>query len=48
MTATVDNHDTFFSLVFQEIARDLFLFATWLGNVFVNPKDFYNLEGGTS
>ena len=48
MTATVDNHDTFSSLIFQEIARDLFLFATWLGNVFVNPKDFYNTRGGTS
>ena len=39
MAATVDNHDTFLSLNFQEIVRDLFLFSTWLGNIFVNPKE---------
>ena len=39
MTAAMEKHDTFLSLNFQEIARDLFLFTTWLGNIFVDPKD---------
>ena len=39
MAATVDNHDTFLSLKIQEIARDLFLFTAYFGNIFINPKD---------
>ncbi len=41
MKPRTDNHDTFFTLDFQDVARDFFAFAMWFGNVFVNPRDLW-------
>ena len=41
MTATLEKHDTFFSLDLQELGKDFFLWASWFGNVFINPRDLW-------